>query len=70
MSNVTLIDFAGTPKTIGKLDSKDKVTIQFSEALDASTICSNWAAAANGTLSGDNQVTVNISATNVLSVVV
>ncbi|GIU56563.1 hypothetical protein [Arthrobacter sp. NicSoilC12] len=70
VSNVTLVDFAGTPKTIGKLDSKDKVTIQFSEALDASTICSSWAAAANGTLSGDNQVTVNISATNVLSVVV
>jgi hypothetical protein len=70
VSNVTLIDFAGTQKTIGKLDSKDKVTIQFSEALDASTICSNWAAAANGTLSGDNQVTVNISSTNVLSVVV
>jgi hypothetical protein len=70
VSNVTLIDFAGTPKTIGKLDSKDKVTIQFSEALDASTICSSWASAANGTLSGDNQVTVNISATNVLSIVV
>ncbi|WP_018774086.1 hypothetical protein [Arthrobacter sp. 131MFCol6.1] len=58
----------------GKLDPKDRVTITFSDPvlnpLDASTICSNWAAAANGMLNGDNQVTVNISSTNILSVVV
>ncbi len=54
--------------TKGKLDPGDNVTIQFSKALDASTICSNWTSAASGALTGDNQVTVTISSTNMLSV--
>ena len=54
--------------TKGKVDPGDNVTIQFSEPLDASTICSSWASTAAGTLNGENQVTVTISAANVLTV--
>lgn len=56
--------------TKGKVDPGDKVTITFSEALDASTICSSWAAGADATLNGSSQVTVNISPTSVLSLAI
>lgn len=74
VTTVALAD-AGTtgPKasTPGLLDPGDKVTITFSESMDASTICSKWAAGADGTVSGNNgQVMVNVSAGNVLSVTV
>ena len=73
VSTVALAD-AGIPgkngSTPGLLDSGDKVTITFSESMDASTICSKWAAGADGTVSGNGQVMVNVSAANVLSVTV
>jgi hypothetical protein len=68
---VALAD-AGIPgkngSTPGLLDPGDKVTITFSESMDASTICSKWVA--DGTVSGNGQVMVNVSAGNVLSVTV
>lgn len=55
----------------GKLDPKDKATITFGESLDASTICSNWAASPAGMLTlSESQATVNIVAGNTLSVAV
>lgn len=65
VSGVLLADGGGKS---GKIEPGDKATITFFEALDSSTICSSWAPGAAGTLSGDNQVTVTISAGNVLSV--
>ncbi|GAA2138235.1 Ig-like domain-containing protein [Arthrobacter humicola] len=65
VSGVVLADGGGKG---GKIEPGDKATITFFEALDSSTICSSWAPGAAGTLSGDNQVTVTISAGNVLSV--
>lgn len=74
VSTVALAD-AGIPgkngSTPGLLDSGDKVTITFSESMDAATICSKWAVGADGTVNGNNgQVMVNVSASNVLSVTV
>jgi hypothetical protein len=66
VSNVTLADGGGKD---GKIEPKDRVTIQLSEAVDASTICSAWAADAGGTVSGD-KVTVTVSSGNVLKVTV
>lgn len=70
---VALAD-AGTsgPKgsTQGLLDPGDNVTITFSKSMDASTICSKWAAGADGTVNGNGQVTVNVSPANILSVTV
>jgi hypothetical protein len=68
VTEVALADGGGTGSNAGKMEPKDKATITFSKALDASTICSNWAAAASGTLNGSNQVTVTISSRNVLTV--
>jgi hypothetical protein len=68
VSNVTLADSGVQGSKLGKIEPKDRATILFSEALDASTICSTWAPGASGTLNGDNQVTVTISSGNVLSV--
>ena len=70
MPTVTEVSLADGGGKTGKIEPRDKVTITFSEALDASTICSSWTAGASGTLNGDNQVTVNISSGNVLSVTV
>jgi hypothetical protein len=67
---VQQLELADGTRDNGKIEPKDKVTITFSEALDASTICSGWTAGASGTLNGDNQVTVSISSGNVLSVAV
>jgi hypothetical protein len=68
VSAVALADGGATGSNAGKMEPKDKATITFSKALDASTICSNWAAGASGTLNGSNQVTVTISSRNVLTV--
>ena len=48
VTGLALADAGTTGKngTPGKLDPKDNVTITFSEPLDASTICSGWAAGA------------------------
>jgi hypothetical protein len=67
---VTAVALANGGTKVGKMEPLDKATFTFSEALDASTICSTWAAGASATLSGDNQVTVNISSSNILSVTV
>jgi hypothetical protein len=67
---VQQLELADGTRDNGKIEPKDKVTVTFSEALDASTICSGWTAGASGTLNGDNQVTVSISSGNVLSVAV
>lgn len=68
VSGVLLADGGGRN---GKLDPNDKATITFSERLDASTICSNWAADPSGTLTlSADQATVNISSGNILSVAV
>lgn len=70
VSTVALADGGGNGSSIGVLDAKDKVTITFSESMDASTICSKWAAGADGTVSGNGVVMVNVSSGNVLSVTV
>ena len=73
VTKIALADAGTTGKnnsTRGKLDPGDNVTITFFEALDASTICTAWAAGADATLNGSNQVTVNISPANSLSVTV
>ncbi|WP_026538172.1 hypothetical protein [Arthrobacter sp. 9MFCol3.1] len=67
---VALADSAGPGKDDGLMEPNDTATITFSEALDASTICSDWAAGASGTLKGNNDVTVTISSRNVLTVAV
>ncbi|AXJ08860.1 Ig-like domain-containing protein [Arthrobacter sp. PM3] len=67
---VTDVLLANGGSKTGKVEPGDKVTITFSEALDASTICSSWAAGSDGTLNGSNQIMVNISSTNVLSLTV
>lgn len=67
---VALSGGGGNGKDNGKIEPKDKVTLTYSEALDASTICSSWAAGASGTVNGNNQVTVTISSRNVLTVTV
>jgi hypothetical protein len=68
VSTVTLANSGVQGSKVGKIEPDDKVTIKFSEPLDASTICGIWAPGANWTLDGNNQVTVAISPTNVLSV--
>ena len=52
----------------GKADTGDTLSIQFSEQIDASKICSNWARTGAQTLSGNNNVTVTINTSNVLTV--
>lgn len=53
----------------GKIGPGDFVTLTFSEALSASTICSGWTDnTTTQTQNADNLVTVSVSATNVLTV--
>lgn len=55
--------------TAGKIDKNDSVTITFSESLKASTICNAWTSnTVTQTIGGNGQVTVNVSAGNVLTV--
>ncbi|MFF2844670.1 hypothetical protein [Paenarthrobacter sp. NPDC057981] len=59
----------GNGGTAGKIDKNDTVTITFSESLKASTICNAWTSnTGTQTLGGNGQVTVNVSAENVLTV--
>ncbi|MBT2513137.1 hypothetical protein J7E82_06180 [Arthrobacter sp. ISL-30] len=68
VSGVTLNNGPGSNKA-GKIEPADFVTLTFSEALSANTICSAWTDnATTQTQNGDNQVTVAISSTNVLTV--
>jgi TusA-related sulfurtransferase len=53
----------------GKIEQGDFVTLTFSEALSASTICSAWTDnTTTQTQNLDNQVTVSVSSNNVLTV--
>ncbi|MDR6988382.1 hypothetical protein J2Y66_002886 [Paenarthrobacter nitroguajacolicus] len=61
----------GTGKTLGIVETGDSVTLTFSEALGAATICSAWTSntatqTQNG--NGSSQVLVNVSAADVLTV--
>jgi hypothetical protein len=55
-TNVVLADGSGTT---GKADSGDTATVTFSEALDASTICSSWVN--DGTAQSISDATIQIS---------
>jgi hypothetical protein len=51
------------------IDPGDKVVLKFSEALDPSTICSSWSAAGGSQIvDGSEQVTVNVSTDDILTV--
>jgi hypothetical protein len=51
------------------IDPGDRVVLKFSEALDPSTICSNWSPTGGSqTVNGSEQVTVNVSTDEILSV--
>ncbi|MGO4234732.1 beta strand repeat-containing protein [Pseudarthrobacter sp. YAF2] len=67
VTGVTLVNGGGA-QGLGKAEQGDSLTIQFSEQIDATKICSNWTNNGTQTLSGNNNVTVNISATNQLTV--
>ncbi|MDQ0118407.1 hypothetical protein AB0280_00820 [Pseudarthrobacter sp902506025] len=64
ISAVTLVN-GGAGNVI---DQGDKVVLKFSEALDASTICSNWTIGGNQSINGSEQVTVRVSAADILTV--
>ncbi|MFC4397982.1 hypothetical protein [Arthrobacter sedimenti] len=64
VSAVTLVN-GGTGNA---MDQGDKVVVKFSEALDASTICSNWTTGGNQSINGPEQVTVKVSAADILTV--
>lgn len=64
VSAVTLVN-GGTGNTI---DQGDKVILKFSEALNASTICSNWTSGGNQSVNGPDQMTVKVSAADILTV--
>lgn len=50
------------------IDTGDRVVLKFSEALDPSTICSNWSPAGGiQIVDGPEQVTVNVSTDDILS---
>ena len=58
VSNVTLQNVSGTA---GKADTGDRVVIEFSSRMNASTFCASWTnSAVTNTLSGANVVTVTI----------
>jgi hypothetical protein len=60
VTGITLKD-GGNANGTGTADRNDSVTITFSEALDASKLCSSWTATGAQTLTGNNQVTVTIT---------
>ncbi|HKU35337.1 MAG TPA: Ig-like domain-containing protein [Paenarthrobacter sp.] len=67
VSNVQLAN--GSGGVVGKIEKGDSLTITFSEALNASTLCSSWTSnTTNQTISGNGQVTVSVSAGDVLTV--
>ncbi|WP_285248483.1 Ig-like domain-containing protein [Pseudarthrobacter sp. efr-133-R2A-89] len=64
---VTLVNGGGS-QGLGKAEEGDSLTIQFSEQIDATKICSSWTNSGVQTLSGNNNVMVKISVTNQLTV--
>jgi hypothetical protein len=69
VTGVQLNNGAATGNKQGNIDQGDYVTRTFSEALNARTICSTWTDnTAIQTQNLDNQVTVSVSANNVLTV--
>ncbi|MCF3138825.1 hypothetical protein LRQ04_06095 [Paenarthrobacter sp. AR 02] len=66
---VTNVQLSNGGANQGKVEKDDKVTLTFSEALDASKMCSAWTDdTITQTLDADNQVTVSISSSDILSV--
>lgn len=60
-NSIVLANGTGSAK-VGTADQGDTLTVGFSEALKASTICSSWTSdSAEQTLNGDNQVVVTIT---------
>jgi hypothetical protein len=65
VTSLTLIN-GGTNNTI---DPGDQVVVKFSEAMNPSTICGNWSATGGSqVVSGSEQVVVNVSTDDVLTV--
>lgn len=65
VSSITLVN-GGSNNNIGP---GDRVVFKFSEALDPSTICSNWSPTGGSqAVDGSEQVTVNVSTDEILSV--
>lgn len=67
VSTISLVNGGGSAG-LGKAEQGDSLAIQFSEQMDATKICSAWNNTGAQTLSGNGEVTVNISTTNVLTV--
>ncbi|MDQ0632511.1 hypothetical protein QFZ40_000420 [Arthrobacter pascens] len=67
VTGITLLNGGGT-QGLGKAEQGDSLTIQFSEQIDATKICSTWNNTGTQTLTGNNNVTVNISTSNILTV--
>ncbi|MFE4198683.1 hypothetical protein ACFRJ9_22775 [Paenarthrobacter sp. NPDC056912] len=66
VANVQLSNAGGN---LGRIERGDVVTLTFSEALDASTICSAWTSdTATQTINGNNQVTVTVNSSDSLTV--
>ncbi len=66
---VTNVQLSNGGANQGKVEKGDKVTLTFSEALDASKMCSAWTDdTITQTLDDDNQVTVSISSSDILTV--
>ncbi|MGN7202482.1 OmpL47-type beta-barrel domain-containing protein [Arthrobacter sp. SAFR-044] len=66
-STVSLSNGGGT-QGLGKAEQGDSLTIQFSEPMDPSKICSGWTTKNAQTLSGNGDITVKVSTANVLTV--
>ncbi|SDX58316.1 hypothetical protein SAMN04487912_1195 [Arthrobacter sp. cf158] len=66
---VTNVQLSNGGSLIGRIERDDTVTLTFSEALDASKMCTAWTDdTTTQTLDGDNQVTVSVTSADVLSV--
>ncbi|WOH18552.1 hypothetical protein IRJ34_19730 [Paenarthrobacter sp. GOM3] len=66
---VTNVQLSNGGANQGKVEKGDKVTLTFSEALDASKMCSAWTDnTTTQTLDDDNQVTVSVTSADILSV--
>ncbi|MDJ0455857.1 Ig-like domain-containing protein [Arthrobacter sp. NQ7] len=67
VSAISLVNSGGTAG-VGKAEQGDSLTIQFSEQMDATKICSAWNNTGTQTLNGNGDIIVNISTANVLTV--
>ncbi|MFK0009844.1 Ig-like domain-containing protein [Paenarthrobacter sp. NPDC090520] len=66
---VTNIQLGNGGGNLGKVEENDTITVTYSEALDASKVCSAWSSdTATQTISGSNQVTVTINSSDSLTV--